>query len=61
MAFWLQRMAAVPHRESMLFLKDGCTIDPSCYWHGTVTDLRQDDAKVYSHFTADFQPFELTS
>jgi hypothetical protein len=45
----------------MLFLKDGCTIDPSCYWHRTVTDLRQDDAKVYSHFTADFQPFELTS
>jgi hypothetical protein len=37
----LQRVAIVPHKKFMVFIDDE-TLDPKCYWHGTVEELRQE-------------------
>jgi hypothetical protein len=37
----MQRVMIIPHKDSISFTAEG-SVDPSCYWHGTVEELREE-------------------
>lgn len=39
-----KRVVVMPHANAMTYLNDGA-LDPACYWHATIEELRKEPGK----------------